>query len=85
MARKKNSQPQPGDLVLVRWEDIAGGEHGTPETPVFETPGYFVGWVRRGGRRYLDMGRSRLIEGSSEFNVGWDTYPAAVVKEVVKV
>lgn len=82
--RTNNHKPVAGDLVLVKWEDIAGGESGTHESPVFITPGYYVGWKKKNGRRYLHMHRSELESGSPDFNVGWDCYPEGVVLEVKK-
>jgi hypothetical protein len=80
MASKR--KPRPGDLVLVTWEDIAGSEGSHPETPVFCTPGYWVGIEESSGRRYVVTEKSRIVSGSSDYSRGWDRYPEAVVLSV---
>lgn len=79
MARRK---PKPGDLVAVVWEDIAGGEGHTHETPVFRTPGYWKGELEDEGRKYIVTERSETVKGGDDYGRGWDRYPASVVLRV---
>jgi len=79
MSRKK---PKPGDLVAVVWEDIAGTEGHRLETPVFRTPGFWVGTVEADGREYIVTERSQIVTGDDDFAKGLDRYPAAVVLRV---
>lgn len=73
-----------GDLCEVVWLDIAGGDGDAPENPVFITPGYYYGWKRIDGRRCLITRRSKIIEGTPGYQLGWDSYPAPNVIEVKK-
>ena len=79
MSKRK---PKPGMLVAVVWEDIAGGEGYTHETPVFRTPGYWLGRVTVDGREYVVTERSQTVSGGSDYARGWDRYPADIVLRV---
>lgn len=84
MGKRNIRKPKKGDLVIVRWVDIAGGESGEPEVPVFETPGFFIGWRGRGEDRILHIARSRIANGTSlDWQTGWDAYPPGAVRSIV--
>ena len=80
-AERRPLKPRSGDLVMVRWCDIAGGEGGQEDAhcPVFETPGFYLGIRTKNGERILVTERS---SGELGWLMGWDSYPMSIVKDV---
>ena len=81
MPRRHARKPQRGDLVVVKWADIAGAETGEPDPPVFETPGYWVGWKTLKGIRGLHVAKNRTVLGCCDGD-GWDWYIKGAVLDV---
>ncbi len=73
-------RPKAGDPVAVVWLDIAGGDHGEPDTPTCESLGYYQGYIQVRGRRCLLTHRSK--HSSADYDTGWDCYPASIVVKV---
>ncbi len=81
VARRK---PRPGDLVEVVWIDHAKNDNDAgPECPIFRTPGYFKEIRDSNGHSCLFTARNVRVKGSTDFEVGWDSYPMCAVLEIV--
>ena len=84
MAAMARRRPKPGDLVEVVWIDHAGSDKSAdPECPIFRTPGYFREVRDSNGHECLFVDKNVRVKGSTDFDVGWDSYPMCAVLEVI--
>lgn len=82
--RPSKSLPDPGDLVLVWWVDIASSSHGDAAdatVPVCINPGFWYGRRVRAGERVVILEKHVHSDGG-DWSKGYDIYPASVVRKV---